>query len=312
MTRPTFQNLYEELFYLSLLIRRFEEKIIELYPSDKIQSPVHLSIGQEAVAAGVCHDLRAQDWLFGSYRSHAFYIAKGGDLCEMMAELYGKATGCSGGKAGSMHLSAKEAGFMGASAVVAATLPHAVGAALAAKFRKLDQIIVAVFGDGATDEGIYHEALNLASLKKVPVIFVCENNGLAVHSERKARQTYDILENAATYGLSTAHLAEGWCPVKVRSFFLHELDQIRKDGLPRFVQIDTFRYKEHVGPGDDWKAGYRSREMAEAWQANDPLIQDKALIAKFDPPIQAEIHDAVAFAESSPWPGVADLLKDVY
>lgn len=312
MTRPKFKDVYEELFYTSLLIRRFEEKIIELYPSDKIQSPVHLSIGQEAVAAGTCYDLRTQDWLFGTYRSHAFFIAKGGNLRLMMAELYGKATGGCGGKAGSMHLTAKEAGFMGSSAVVASTLPHAVGAALAAKFQKQDKIIVTVFGDGATDEGVYHESLNFAVLKKVPVIFLCENNGLAVHSDQKSRQSYSILKHASSYGLPCAHITDGWDPVAIRKAFLKEINIVKREGGPRFIEIATFRYKEHVGPGDDWNAGYRATNAVEAWKAKDPLIQNTELVAKFDPFIKAEIDDAVEFAEQSPWPGPEDLLKDTY
>ena len=179
-------NMFERLFFQALRIRLVEERIIELYPSDVIQSPVHLSIGQEAVAVGACDSLTFNDLLFCTYRSHAFYLAKGGNLREMFAELYGKITGCARGKAGSMHLAAPEVGLMGASAVVASTIPHAVGAALAAKRLSKDQIIVGVFGDGATEEGVYHESLNFAALHRLPVIFLCENNGLAVHSFRKA------------------------------------------------------------------------------------------------------------------------------
>lgn len=185
-----FPGIYEELFYKALRIRLVEERIIELYPSDKIQSPVHLSIGQEAVAVCACQSLKQADLLFCSYRSHAFYRAKGGHLCEMFAELYGKATGCGRGKAGSMHLAAPEVGLMGSSAVVASTIPHAVGAALAAERLKKPQVIVAVFGDGATEEGVYHESLNFAALHKLPIVFFCENNGLAVHSKLEARQAY--------------------------------------------------------------------------------------------------------------------------
>ena len=174
--------LSDTLFYQALRIRLVEERIIELYPTDKIQSPVHLSIGQEAVAVGVCRSLRTTDLLFSSYRSHAFYLAKGGDLRTMFAELFGRVTGCCGGKAGSMHLAAPEVGFMGASAVVASTIPHAVGAALAAqRLKRTDQVIVVAFGDGATEEGVYHESLNFAGLHKLPLVLLCENNGLAVH-----------------------------------------------------------------------------------------------------------------------------------
>ncbi len=192
-----FTNIYEELFFLALKIRLVEEKVIELYPSDKIQSPVHLSIGQEAVAVGVCRSLTPSDLLFSSYRGHAFYMAKGGDLRAMFAELCGKVTGCCEGKGGSMHLAAPEVGMMGASAIVASTIPHAVGAALAAKLLKKEQVIVAVFGDGAVDEGVYHESLNIAALHALPVIFLFENNGLAVHSRMADRHSFNVLGSCA-------------------------------------------------------------------------------------------------------------------
>ena len=159
--------------------------------------------------SGACAALRPEDMVFGSYRSHAFYLAKGGDLRQMFAELYGKATGCCGGKAGSMHLAAPEVGFMGASAIVASTIPHAVGAALAAKRRRTGQVIVTVFGDGATEEGVYHESLNFAALHRLPVLFLCENNGLAVHSKITARQSYDILDHADAYGIPARLCAKG-------------------------------------------------------------------------------------------------------
>lgn len=307
-----FTNLAEELFYKSLLIRRVEEKIIELYPSDCIQSPVHLSIGQEAVAVGVCQALRKHDWVFGSYRGHAFYLAKGGDLNAMMAEFYGKQTGCCSGKGGSMHLAAPEVGFMGCSAVVASTIPHAVGAALAAKFKKQDRIMVAVFGDGATDEGVYHESMNFAALKELPVIMLCENNGLAVHSKMESRQAYDICEHARTYGLKVSKIEEGWDPSLIYEKFQPIADEVRRSGKPHFVEIRTFRYREHVGPGDDFPAGYRDKQECEAWQQRDPLIQRADLVAKFDASIGRLVDAAVKFAEQSPWPGPEQLLCDVY
>ncbi len=303
--------LYETLFRQALLIRLVEEKIIELYPSDRIQSPVHLSVGQEAVAAGVCHGLRKDDLLFGTYRSHAFYIAKGGDLNQMMAELYGKMTGCGGGKAGSMHLASPEVGFMGSSAVVASTIPHAVGAAWAAKLQRKDQVSVAVFGDGATDEGAYHESLNFASLHQVPVLFVCENNGLAVHTGFHRRQAYSILEHAKVYGLPVEHIERGYDFVEIAEKVRPLIERIRTDGRPRFVEITTFRYKEHVGSGDDFDAGYRSTAAFEAWKSKDPLCTDLDTAARFLPGIRSEIEAAVEFAERSPWPGPEELLLDV-
>jgi len=305
------RNLYDELFHKALRIRLVEERIIELYPSDKIQSPVHLSIGQEAVAVGICQCLRVTDLLFGSYRSHALYLAKGGDLSEMFAELYGKMTGCGGGKAGSMHLAAPEAGFMGSSAVVASTIPHAVGAALAAKRLHKDQVVVAVFGDGATDEGVYHESLNFASLHRLPVVLVCENNGLAVHSRLAARQAYVIGEHATAYGLPVTQCPDGHDFMKLHMVFSDIVDSVRADGGPQFVEVQTCRYKEHVGPGDDHEAGYRSRDELERWQSRDPLILRSDLVAKHRSRLTGEIDRAVAYAEASPWPGKEQLLSDV-
>lgn len=306
-----FPNIYEELFYEALRIRLVEERVIELYPSDKIQSPVHLSIGQEAVAVGACHSLKPTDLLFCSYRSHGFYLAKGGNLREMMAELYGKVTGCGRGKAGSMHLAAPDVGLMGASAVVASTIPHAVGAALAAKRRKSDQVIVAAFGDGATDEGVYHESLNFAALHKVPVILLCENNGLAVHSGISDRHSFEILEHARSYGIPTTHVSEGHDFVRVHEVVSSIVADVRANQGPHLIEIETYRHKEHVGVGEDYEAGYRSREELDQWKLKDPLILEKKLVAKYHPPILDEIDGAVRFAENSPWPGKEHLLSDI-
>jgi len=307
-----FTNIYEELFFLALKIRLVEEKVIDLYPSDKIQSPVHLSIGQEAVAVGVCRSLTPSDLLFSSYRGHAFYMAKGGDLRAMFAELCGKVTGCCEGKGGSMHLAAPEVGMMGASAIVASTIPHAVGAALAAKLLKKEQVIVAVFGDGAVDEGVYHESLNIAALHALPVIFLFENNGLAVHSRMADRHSFNVLDHVKTYNIPVHLIEEGYDFVRVDQEFRKIVDLVRDTSTPQFVEIRTYRYKEHVGVADDFEAGYRSRQELEDWKANDPLVINQDLVNKFTPVIAAEIDDAVMFAEQSPWPGQSDLLKDVW
>jgi TPP-dependent pyruvate/acetoin dehydrogenase alpha subunit len=301
----------ERLFYRTLRIRMVEEKLIELYPADKIQSPVHLSIGQEAVATGLCQALRATDLLFATYRSHAFYLAKGGDLKQMMAELYGKQEGGCGGKAGSMHLAAPEVGYMGSSAVVASAIPHAVGAALAAKRLGKDQIVAAVFGDGATEEGVYHEALNFAALHRVPVLLVCENNGLAVHSRTEARQAYSILDQARGYGLPVTTVAEGYDDWQVYRRLQPVVAALRETSQPQFVEIKTFRYKEHVGPGEDFEAGYRSRSELIQWQQHDPLLHRPDWVARFRDAIREEIEEAVNFAEAAPWPEPDALLRDV-
>jgi len=304
-------DLYNALFYKSLRIRMFEERIIELYPSDKIQSPVHLSIGQEAVAVGACQSLKTTDWVFCTYRSHAYYLAKGGDMRAMMAELYGKATGGCHGKAGSMHLAAPEVGLMGSSAVVSSTIPHAVGAALAARNLRKDQIMVAVFGDGATDEGVYHESLNFAALHRLPVIFLCENNGWAAYSRVKARQAYRICDHARIYGIPATHIAEGYDFIKVHEVFSEIAAEVRHTRSPALVEIMTFRYMEHVGTGNDYDKCIRDRSELEEWQSNDPLITNQARIAACRAAIAREIDEAVAFAEQSPWPGRDELLKDV-
>lgn len=304
-------TLQERLFHQSLRIRLVEERLIELYPADKIQSPVHLSIGQEAVASALCATLKPTDLLFATYRSHAFYLAKGGDLKQMMAELYGKASGGCGGKAGSMHLAAPEVGFMGSSAVVASSIPHAVGAALAAKFQGRDQIAVAVFGDGATEEGVYHESLNFAAKHHVPVLFVCENNGLAVHSCRQAREAYQIVQHAQAYGIPATSLGNGHDDWEIFQKLKPIVEQLRRERSPRFVEINTFRYREHVGPGEDFNAGYRSRESMHEWQQHDPLIQRTGWVARFRDSILQEIDEAVDFAETSAWPGEEALLSHV-
>jgi TPP-dependent pyruvate/acetoin dehydrogenase alpha subunit len=306
-----FASLHERLFYQALRIRLVEQRLVELYPSDAIQSPVHLSVGQEAVAVGACEALAREDLLFGSYRSHAFYLAKGGDLGAMLAELCGKATGSGGGKAGSMHLAAPDVGFMGSSAIVASTIPHAVGAALATQRLGTKRIAVAVFGDGATEEGVYHESLNFAALHRLPVLFLCENNGLAVHSTLAARQAYRITAHAEAYGLPTSACEAGADFDEVHRVVLAAVTAVRRGEGPRLVECRTYRWLEHVGIGEDFDAGYRTRAEFEAWRAHDPLVRETALVARFAPAIRAEIAAAEAFAEASPWPAEDELLTDV-
>src|SRR5437660_7795827 len=182
-------RLYRSLYR----IRRLEEEVARVYPSDRIKSPVHLSIGQEAVSVGVCEALLPCDVVYGTYRGHALYLARGGDLKRMVAELYGKATGCTGGKGGSMHLIAPEQGMMGTSAVVGTTIANAVGYAYALRYRRWPAVVASFFGDGATEEGVFAESLNFAVLKRLPILFVCENNQYVIHTHQSRRQgTADI------------------------------------------------------------------------------------------------------------------------
>lgn len=302
---------YEELFYEALRIRLVEEKIIELYPLDKIQSPVHLSIGQESVAVGLCSHLKIDDWLFINYRGHAFYLAKGGPLPELFAELFGKRTGLSKGKAGSMHLAAPMQGVMGASAVVGSTISHAVGAALASKIKGEDRVFVAVFGDGAAEQGAYHESLNFASLHSLPLLFLCENNGLAVHSPLSDRHAFSLSGHANAYGIKSLTVEEGYDFMKLNKICGELIVQIRTQQKPMFLEIKTRRYKEHVGPGEDFEFGYRDLDDIKSWKSKDPLEIDTESVLRFKPKILKEIDSAIKFAENSPFPSIDDLLTDV-
>lgn len=311
-TLPATRDLFRDLY----LIRRVEEEIARVYPSDKIRSPVHLSIGQEAVAVGVCHALRPGDTVFISYRSHAAYLAKGGDLKAMIAELYGKATGCAKGKGGSMHLVDAARGVMGASAVVGTTIPHALGWAFAMQYRKTDRIAVSFFGDGATDEGVFDESLNFAALKKLPVLFVCENNSYAIHTHQRRRHaTSNIAERARVRGVP-AEVVDDDLPALLRSAF-DAVASIRRGEGPRLLECLTYRWREHVGPGEDFHLGYRTREEAEPWYARDavriagealPAAERASVIDK----VEREIAEAFAFAEASPFPGPDELDRDTW
>ncbi len=196
------KSLNERLYYSLYRIRRVEEEIADIYPTDKIKSPVHLSIGQEAISVAVCDALNRDDIVFGTYRGHALYLAKGGDLKGMIAELYGKIDGCAKGKGGSMHLVDIDKGIMGTSAIVATTIPDAVGYAYALKYQRKDSIVVSFFGDGAVEEGVFYESINFAALKHLPIIFICENNSYAIHTHQLKRQSVaNICERVVSFGI---------------------------------------------------------------------------------------------------------------
>jgi len=305
------KKLYKKMFKQALKIRLVEEDIIARYQTDKIQSPVHLSIGQEAVAVGICESLNHEDLLFSTYRSHAFYLAKGGDLNKMMAELYGRIDGCCKGKGGSMHLAAPEVGFVGTSAIVASSIPNAVGAAMAGQMLGKKGLIVIVFGDGATEEGVYHESLNYASLHKIPVVFVCENNEYAVHSKISDRQSYSILDHANVYGIETHKIEDGADFVNIHKTFSELCTSVKQQPRPVLIEIPTCRYKEHVGPGEDFSGGYRTEEELAAWKARDVLETDIELVAECKIDVLAEIAASVEFAENSPFPQEKDLYDHV-
>jgi TPP-dependent pyruvate/acetoin dehydrogenase alpha subunit len=311
-------DLHQRLYASLYRIRRVEEEIVRVYPSDKIKSPVHLSIGQEAVAVGVCEALRPDDVVFGTYRSHAMYLAKGGDLNGMIAELYGRVTGCAKGKGGSMHLIDAAHGVMGASAVVGTTIPHAAGYAYALRYRGSDAVVVVFFGDGATDEGVFHESLNFAVLKRLPLIFVCENNSYAIMTHQRSRQgRADVCALARAHGLPAERIEDN------DVLRLHERVAAAVSAMrggrqgPFFFECMTYRWKEHVGPNEDYHLGYRAKEEAAPWIENDQVARLAALLdpesrRRIEEAIEAEIRAAFAFAEKSPFPDGSELFTDVF
>jgi TPP-dependent pyruvate/acetoin dehydrogenase alpha subunit len=307
----------ERIYRALLRIRRVEEEVARVYPSDVIKSPVHLSIGQEAVSVGLCEGLRPEDAVFGSYRSHALYLAKGGDLRAMIAELYGKQTGCAQGKGGSMHLVDVAAGVFGTSAVVGTTIPHAVGYAYAVRLRREPRVVAAVFGDGAVDEGVFYESLNFAALKQLPVLFVCENNGYAIHTHQRLRQHRpDACARATALGLEAERVEDGDV-LRIAERARTASEALRAGSSPRFLECLTYRWKEHVGPGEDWALGYRHPAEAEPWIRNDAVARLAVQVgpeagARIAAEVEAEVADAFRFAEASPFPGPEALTRDVY
>ncbi len=310
-------TMHARLYRALYRIRRVEEEVARAYPTDRIKSPVHLSIGQEAVSVGVCDPLRPDDVVFGTYRGHAMYLAKGGDLPAMVAELFGKDTGCTRGKGGSMHLIDPGAGVMGTSAVVGTSIANAAGYAYAQKLRRSDAVTVCFFGDGATEEGVFAETLNFAVLKKLPVLFVCENNGYAIHTHQTRRQGRpDIRAKAEAFGLPAERL-DGNDVVGLVRRTAEVVERLRAGDGPWFFEVATYRWQEHVGPGRDYQLGYRAEDECRPWVEADPvarlgseLAPDEKLAT--DAEVEAEVAAAFAAAESAPFPDPSELLTDIF
>lgn len=308
----------DKLLYRSLYrIRRVEEEIASVYPTDRIKSPVHLSIGQEAASVGVCAALQAHDVVFGTYRGHALYLARGGSLRAMLAELYGKVDGCTRGKGGSMHLIAPEQGVMGTSAVVGTTIANAAGYAYALRHRRNAAIVASFFGDGATEEGVFGETLNFAVLKQLPILFVCENNGYAIHTHQNRRQGVpNICGRAQAYGVPAEQL-DGNDLLDVVARSRAAVARVRAGEGPWLLEVRTYRWREHVGPGTDFHLGFRTEAEAEPWMNDDALAR---MATRLDPhqreqlerEVEEEIAEAFAFAEASPFPDASELTTDVF
>lgn len=307
----------EELYRSVYRIRRVEEETVRLYPTDAIKSPVHLSIGQEGVSVGVCAALQPDDVVFGTYRGHAAYLAKGGDLKAMVAELFGKVTGCARGKGGSMHLVDVKAGMMGASAVVATGIPQAVGYAFAQKAKRTGAIVATFFGDGAIEEGAFWESLNFAVLHRLPILFVCENNLYAIHSPVARRQpSTEPCTRVAAFGLPAVRVdrddAQG-----VLEAARVGVEHARSGAGPYFMEVMTYRYFEHVGIGEDFEFGYRARAEAEGFMARDPVkVAAEALEPevreRIAAEVEAEVAEAFRYAAESPFPPESELYADVF
>ena len=317
------QTLLREMYLTMVKIRKFEERVGDLVSQGEIKTPCHLYIGQEAIATGVCLALEKNDFVFGTHRSHGHYIAKGGDLNSLMAEIYGKATGCSKGKGGSMHIAAPEIGVLGTPPIVAASISLAAGAALGAVLKKTNQIAVVFFGDGATNEGVFYESLNFASLKKLPVVFVCENNFYSTHmSIRECLADVNIVKKAEMFKMPGFQL-DGNNVIEVFQTIKKAIDNARQGKGPTLIECQTYRWRGHVGPSNDLDKGLRSKEELDYWMTRCPIKRLEELLIKegilseseknqiFEK-IQKEIEEAVKFAKESPYPNEDELLNEVF
>ncbi|HLQ32310.1 MAG TPA: thiamine pyrophosphate-dependent dehydrogenase E1 component subunit alpha [Chloroflexota bacterium] len=304
-----------------LLIRRTEERVAEVYPEQEMRCPVHLCIGQEAVPAGVCSNLTREDYAMGGHRAHGHYLAKGGDLAAMIAEFYGKASGCSGGIGGSMHLMDLAAGFLGATPILGSTIPIAVGAALGSVMRGEDRVTVAFFGDAATEEGAFHESLNFAALRKLPIVFVCENNLYSVQSPMSVRQpaTREIYQLAQGHGIESRQ-SDGNDVLAVYELAKSAVEKARSGGGPTFLEFMTYRWREHCGPNFDHEV--RPYEDYELWLRRCPIerlrstmLASGLVAAELNAvatSVEFEVEAALAVAKAGPFPKAELLLEGVY
>lgn len=314
------------LYRSMIRIRLTEESLVEPILKGDIKCPVHLYSGEEAVASGVCASLNKSDYIFGNHRSHGHYLAKGGDLAAMIAEIYCKETGCSKGRGGSMHLIDPENGVMGIVPIVSGTISLALGSALASKIRNDKRVTVSFFGDGATGEGVLHEALNFAGLKKLPIIFACENNLYSTHLPiREIRVNSDISGMAAPYGIKS-YRVEGNDVLKVFEVSKTAIEDCRSGNGPVFIEFLTYRYRGHVGPDDNIQGTHtdiRPKDEIEKWLEKDPLSILKNILLKgniitekeideIKEEVLSEVRKATEFAVKSDYPKPADLLKYVY
>jgi len=322
---PENQEWLRQLYSEMLRIRMIEEELVRRYSEQEMRCPVHFSIGQEAIAVGVCQTLRQEDSVLSGHRSHAHYLARGGDLKRMICELYGKAAGCSSGKGGSMHLIDRSVNFLGSTSIVAGTIPVAVGVAFANKLKKSSGTVVMFFGDAATEEGLFYESANFASLHKLPILFVCENNLYSVYSPLEVRQS-SLRKNhllAESLGIKARGGLDGNDVPAVYEAVQSAMDSIRSEVGPVFLEFNTYRWLEHCGPGYDNDIGYRTDEEFQKWKRKDPLeVLEKRIKVlssgcedfketerkKF----QSEVSEAISCAKEAPFPAEQTWSEGVY
>lgn len=313
----------KHLYYQMLRIRRAEEAIARRYAQQQMRCPTHLCIGEEAIAVGVCAHLTVQDKVFSNHRGHGHYLAKGGDLPRLLAELYGFAEGCCGGRGGSMHLTDLEAGFVASTPIVGGTVPLAAGYAWAEQIKRTNNVVVIFFGDGCFEEGVMHETLNFAVLKQLPLLFVCENNQYSVMTGLAQRQPKrDIYSIAAAHGLNAVS-GDG-----NRVDEVYELARVAvanaRNGLgPQFLELHTHRWPEHCGPNEDDDLGYRETGELAAWKLRCPLLQTRQMLletqsstdtelAQMEIQLAEEIEQSFIWALQGTRPSIESMRQHLY
>jgi TPP-dependent pyruvate/acetoin dehydrogenase alpha subunit len=318
------KDLSLKTFHAMLRIRMVEERISELYAEQEMRCPVHLCSGQEAIPAGVCANLGREDFVFGNHRSHGHYLARGGSLKAMLAEIYGKASGCSGGKGGSMHLVDLSVNIIGTTPIVGGIIPVAVGSAFASFLKNDSGVTVVFLGRGSTEEGVFFESLNFAALKKLPVLFVSEDNLFSVYSPLNVRQSENRgnLALAKSVGVSGAE-GDGNDVAQVFELTSKAMGHIRGGKGPYFLEFQTYRWREHCGPNFDNDLGYREDSEYLKWRDRCPVesfekklvasgVLDVSVSERMRKDIGVEIEQAFAFAKSSPFPEVGTMCENIY
>jgi len=313
-----------KLYSKMVLIRLVEETIAEKYDQQKMRCPTHLSTGQEAVSAAVGMALQKEDLAVSTHRSHGHYLGKGGNIPRMIAEIYGKEGGCSKGKGGSMHLIDLSVGFMGSTAIVGNSIPIGAGLGLAMQLEKSNNISCIFVGDGAIEEGVFAETVNFCAQRNLPVLFLCENNFYSVYSSLSVRQPKDrpIYKMVEAMGIKSFK-GNGNDVFGVYQKTLESISKIKDGGGPRFLEFETYRWREHCGPNYDNNIGYRTEDEFLEWKRKDPIllaeiklleqnILSKELIKSINQKAKEQVDEAFQFAEKSPFPKKEDAFKDIY